>query len=115
MNLPVQVQGSVAPVVHIEPTHGWHALDLREVWEYRELLSFLIWRDIAVRYKQTAVGAGWVILQPLLTMAVFTLVFGNFAQIPSDGLPYPVFSFAARFIPRMAPFRNIFSRPVSSG
>jgi lipopolysaccharide transport system permease protein len=86
---------SGTPVIHIRPSGGWLALEWRELWEYRELLSFLIWRDIAVRYKQTAIGAGWVILQPLLTMVVFTLVFGNFAQIPSDGLPYPIFTFTA--------------------
>lgn len=64
---------------------------LREIWEYRELLLFLAWRDIQVRYKQTALGAAWAILQPLLTMVIFSLVFGNFAKIPSDGLPYPLF------------------------
>ncbi len=95
MAIDLQEQGSVAPVIHIRPTRGWYTLDLRELWEYRELLTFLIWRDIAVRYKQTAIGAGWVILQPVLTMVVFTLVFGNFAQIPSDGLPYPIFTFTA--------------------
>jgi len=71
------------------------SLQLRELWEYRELLYFLIWRDIKVRYKQTALGASWAILQPVMTMVIFTVVFGNFAKIPSDGVPYPIFSYAA--------------------
>ena len=71
---------------------GWVALDLREVWAYRELLVFFVWRDIKVRYKQTLLGAGWAILQPVLTMVVFTIFFGRLAKIPSDGMPYPVFS-----------------------
>lgn len=79
----------------IAPSRGWRSLDLREVWQYRELLYFLTWRDIAVRYKQTLLGAAWAILQPLLTMVVFSLFFGNLAGMPSDGLPYPLFSFAA--------------------
>jgi homopolymeric O-antigen transport system permease protein len=69
-------------------------LRLREIWAYRELLYFLVWRDIKVRYKQTALGAAWAILQPVLTMVVFTLFFGNLAKVPSDGIPYPLFSFA---------------------
>jgi lipopolysaccharide transport system permease protein len=68
--------------------------DLREGWRYRELFSFLIWRDIKVRYKQTALGAGWAILQPLLTMIVFSLFFGKLAGVPSDGVPYPLFALA---------------------
>lgn len=71
------------------------SLNLDEIWRYRELLYFLTWRDVVVRYKQTALGAGWAILQPLLTMAVFSLVFGRLSSIPSDGVPYPLFSFAA--------------------
>jgi lipopolysaccharide transport system permease protein len=71
------------------------SLNLRELWEYRELLYFLTWRDIKARYKQTALGVAWAVLQPLLTMAVFSLFFGKLAQVPSDGLPYPIFSFAA--------------------
>jgi len=70
-------------------------LDLGAIWQYRELLYFLVWRDVKVRYKQTAIGIGWTILQPLMTMVLFTIVFGNFAQIPSDGMPYPVFAYAA--------------------
>jgi len=70
------------------------ALNLRELWEYRELLWFLVWRDVKVRYKQTVLGAGWAILQPVATMIVFSLFFGRLAGMPSDGLPYPIFSFA---------------------
>lgn len=79
----------------IEPPRGWHALDLREVWRYRELLYFLAWRDIKVRYKQTAIGLLWVILQPFLTMVVFSIIFGRLMNVPTDGEPYPVFSFVA--------------------
>jgi lipopolysaccharide transport system permease protein len=68
---------------------------LRAVWDYRELLLFLIWRDVKVRYQQTLIGAGWAVLQPLLTMLVFTLVFGRLARLPSDGVPYPIFAFTA--------------------
>jgi lipopolysaccharide transport system permease protein len=70
-------------------------LELRELWEYRELLYFLIWRDLKVRYKQTVIGIGWVILQPVTAMLIFTIIFGNFAQVPSDGLPYPIFAYSA--------------------
>ncbi len=82
------------PIV-IAPSRGWRSLDLRELWQYRELLYFLTWRDVAVRYKQTLLGAAWAILQPLLTMVVFSLFFGKLAGMPSDGLPYPLFSFTA--------------------
>jgi len=77
------------------PPQGWLELNLAELWAYRELLYFFVWRDIKVRYKQTLVGAGWAVLQPLLAMLVFTLFFGMLAKIPSDGLPYPVFYFCA--------------------
>jgi lipopolysaccharide transport system permease protein len=80
---------------HIEPMRGWISLDLRALWEYRELLYFLAWRDVKVRYKQTVLGAAWAILQPFFTMVVFSLFFGRLAGIPSDGLPYPIFSYAA--------------------
>src|ERR1700752_1032325 len=83
------------PHVAIRPARGWTSLDLRELWEYRELLVFLIWRDIKVRYKQTALGAAWAILQPVFTMVVFSLFFGRLAKIPSDGVPYPVFAYCA--------------------
>jgi lipopolysaccharide transport system permease protein len=82
------------PTIRIEPPRGWLELRLREVWDYRELLYFFVWRDVKIRYKQTAIGVLWVILQPLLTMLVFTIFFGRLAKMPSQGLPYPVFSFA---------------------
>ena len=81
--------------MRIEPPRGWLELRLAEVWEYRELLYFFVWRDVKIRYKQTAIGVVWVVLQPLLTMGVFTLFFGRLAKLPSDGLPYPVFYFSA--------------------
>ncbi len=86
---------TTVPVVLIKPSTGWVPLRLRELWEYRELLYFLTWRDIKVRYKQTVLGAAWAILQPLLTMVVFSVFFGRLARIPSDGLPYPLFAYAA--------------------
>ncbi len=79
----------------IEPSNGWVPLKLKELWNYRELLYFLIWRDVKVRYKQTVLGAAWAIIQPLFTMVVFSLFFGRLAKIPSDGVPYPIFSYAA--------------------
>ena len=82
-------------VIEIEPSRGWEALDLRGVWEYRELVWFLIWRDIKVRYKQASLGIAWAVIQPVMTMLVFTLIFGRLAQLPSDGFPYPVFTFTA--------------------
>ena len=82
-------------VTRIEPPRGLFNLRLGEIWAYRELLYFFVWRDVKIRYKQTAVGVLWVVLQPLLTMAVFTLFFGRLAKSPSEGLPYPVFYFAA--------------------
>jgi lipopolysaccharide transport system permease protein len=81
--------------VRIEPPRDWLELHFKELWEYRELLYFLVWRDVKVRYKQTVVGVLWVILQPLMTMGVFTIFFGRLAKLPSDGLPYPVFYFGA--------------------
>lgn len=83
------------PHLRIQPSTGWVNLKLRELWEYRELLYFLTWRDIKVRYKQTLLGAAWAIIQPFMTMIVFSLFFGGLAQIPSDGVPYPIFSYAA--------------------
>jgi lipopolysaccharide transport system permease protein len=83
------------PVVRIEARRGWLALDLGELWAYRDLVYFFIWRDIKVRYKQTAIGAAWAILQPVLTMMVFSLFFGKLARIPSQGLPYPIFYYTA--------------------
>src|SRR5437016_13764988 len=84
-----------APFLRIEPSRGWISLRLGELWEYRELLYFLVWRDIKVRYKQTALGAAWAILQPVMTMVVFSVFFGRLAKMPSDGIPYPVFAYAA--------------------
>ena len=82
-------------VLVIRPSHGWLKLNLGELWNYRELLYFLVWRDVKVRYKQTALGAAWAILQPFMTMVVFSVFFGRLAKIPSDGIPYPVFAFTA--------------------
>jgi lipopolysaccharide transport system permease protein len=90
-----EIESIQAVHTHIEPMRGWISLDLREMWEYRELLYFLAWRDVKVRYKQTVLGAAWAILQPFFTMVVFSLFFGRLAGIPSDGLPYPIFSYAA--------------------
>jgi lipopolysaccharide transport system permease protein len=86
-----------APLPHlrIEPSRGWVSLRLRELWEYRELLYFLTWRDVKVRYKQTVLGAAWAIIQPFMTMVVFSLFFGRLAGVPSDGMPYPIFAYAA--------------------
>lgn len=79
----------------IEPSRGWVPVKLRELWEYREVLYFLVWRDIKVRYRQTAIGAAWAVVQPFMTMVVFTVFFGRLAKVPSDGIPYPLFAFAA--------------------
>lgn len=81
--------------VRIRPSGRWPRLDFGELWQYRDLFFFLVWRDVKVRYAQTVLGAGWALLQPLLTMAIFTVIFGRFARIPSDGVPYSVFSLAA--------------------
>jgi homopolymeric O-antigen transport system permease protein len=95
--------------LRIEPTRGFFKLDLAAVWEYRELLYFLVWRDVKVRYKQTIIGAAWAILQPLMTMMIFTVIFGNFANIPSDGLPYSIFAYTA-----LMPW-NYFAQVISRG
>jgi len=86
---------SVVPVTIIRPSRGWISLNVRDLWEYRELLYFLTWRDIKVRYKQTVLGAAWAIIQPFFTMVVFSLFFGKLAKVPSDDIPYPIFSYAA--------------------
>jgi lipopolysaccharide transport system permease protein len=83
------------PILRLERDDGWTSLRLSELWEYRELLYFLVWRDIKVRYKQTALGASWAIIQPFCTMVVFSLFFGRLAGMPSDGIPYPIFAYAA--------------------
>ncbi|MBZ0154770.1 MAG: ABC transporter permease [Alphaproteobacteria bacterium] len=82
-------------VIRIQPSRGWVPLNLRDLMEYRELLYFLVWRDIKVRYKQTVLGASWAIVQPFFTMVVFSVIFGAVVKIPSDGIPYPIFSYAA--------------------
>ncbi len=87
--------GQDTPVLVIRPSRGWWDLNFREIWEYRELLYFLIWRDIKVRYKQTVIGAAWAIIQPFFTMVVFSLFFGKLAKIPSHGIPYPIFYYSA--------------------
>ena len=86
------------PVFIIEPGKGWVPLKLRDLWEYRELLYFLTWRDVKVRYKQTLLGAAWAILQPLLTMLIFTLLFGRLGGIQTGGIPYPLFAFGGLLI-----------------
>lgn len=86
---------TTAPLTVIRPSRGWSPLDLKELWRYRELVYFLTWRDVKVRYKQTALGASWAVIQPVFTMVVFSLFFGRLAGVPSDGLPYPIFSYAA--------------------
>jgi len=83
------------PITIVEPSQGWIGLNLHDLWEYRELLFFLVWRDIKVRYKQTALGAAWAVIQPFFTMVVFSLFFGKLAKVPSDGIPYPIFAYAA--------------------
>jgi len=83
------------PELVIRPSRGWVSLNLADLWRYRELIFFLAWRDISVRYKQTILGAAWAIIQPFFTMIVFTIFFGQLGNIPSDGLPYPVFAYCA--------------------
>src|SRR5262245_63917287 len=82
-------------VVRIRPSAGWRALNIAELWRYRELLGFLAWRDVKLRYKQTALGVAWAVIQPLFTTIVFSVFFGILAKVPSDGVPYPLFSLAA--------------------
>jgi len=79
----------------IEPSRGWASLQLRAVWEYRELLYFLVWRDIKVRYKQTVLGILWIVLQPVVSIVVFSVLFGKLLNVPSGGVPYPIFAYAA--------------------
>ena len=83
------------PVVHIQSTKGMAPISIGELWAYREVIFYLTWREIKVRYKQTIFGASWAIMQPLLTMVIFTIIFGRVAKMPSDGIPYPLFSYAA--------------------
>ncbi len=83
------------PTLIIRPSTGWMPLNLPDLWHYRELIYFLTWRDIKVRYKQTVLGAAWAVIQPFMTMVVFSIVFGRLAGIPSEGLPYPIFAYCA--------------------
>jgi lipopolysaccharide transport system permease protein len=91
--LKTEIETSVTPVTVIQPGGSWAALRLDEIWEYRELLYFLVWRDVKVRYKQTALGAAWAVIQPVMTMLVFSLFFGRIAGMGSEGVPYPIFSY----------------------
>jgi len=91
---PPETAADEPRVTIVRPTAGWVSLDLRELWEFRELLYFLVWRSIKVRYKQTVLGASWAVLQPFLTMVVFSIFLGRLARVPSDGLPYPLFSYS---------------------
>jgi lipopolysaccharide transport system permease protein len=93
--LTAATNAGTLPVVVIRPAKGFLRLNLGDVWHYRELLYFLVWRDIKVRYKQTALGAAWAVIQPVMMMIVFSVFFGRLAKIPSDGFPYPVFAYAA--------------------
>jgi len=90
----VAVKSDLKTII-IKPSTGWAALDLKDLWIYRELVYFMTWRDLKVRYKQTLLGASWAVLQPFLTMVVFSIFFGGLAQVPSDNVPYPIFSFTA--------------------
>jgi lipopolysaccharide transport system permease protein len=92
---PPRSPGPAPAVVRVAPAGAWPGFDLPELWRYRGLLGFLVWREIKVRYAQTVLGAAWAILQPLLATVVFTVIFGRFARLPSDGVPYPLFSLAA--------------------
>jgi len=93
--IPSSIERKDIPVFDIQPTRVWSSLNLRELWQYRELLFILIWRDIKVRYKQTVLGAAWAVLQPLLTMVVFSVFLGKLAKVPSDNIPYPIFTYVA--------------------
>lgn len=95
------------PIIRLQPSSRWRFVDLNELWHYRELVYFLTWRDIKVRYKQTAIGVLWAVLQPIAMMLVFTLFFGKLAKLPSEGVPYPLFTFCA-----LLPWQ-VFSRSIS--
>jgi lipopolysaccharide transport system permease protein len=90
----IQQRPKVTTIV-VEPTRTWADFNFREIWDYRDLLFFLTWRDISIRYKQTVLGAAWAVIQPVLTMVIFTIFFGKLAEVPSEGVPYPLFTFAA--------------------
>jgi lipopolysaccharide transport system permease protein len=95
MSAKAESQIGTLPTFSIDPPSSWTSIGFRELWDYRELLYFLIWRDVKVRYKQTALGAAWAVIQPVFMMLVFSLFFGRLGKIPSDGIPYPVFTFCA--------------------
>jgi lipopolysaccharide transport system permease protein len=95
MSSAIQSSAVTIPTLRIAPPQGWFDLKLAELWHARELLYFFVWRDIKIRYKQTAIGAAWAVLQPLLSMILFTLFFGKLAKMPSDGLPYSLFYYCA--------------------
>jgi lipopolysaccharide transport system permease protein len=109
MDIPSKVPVTIpSPAdIHIEPSRGWVALELHDLWKYREMIYFLTWRDVKVRYKQTVLGAAWAIIQPVFTMIVFSIFFGKLAQLDSEGIPYPIFSYAA-----LLPW-NYFSQSLS--
>jgi lipopolysaccharide transport system permease protein len=95
MNQTIQMNKTDSDVILLRPSFGWSALNLRDIWVYRELLVFLTWRELKVRYQQTLLGASWAIIQPVMTMLVFSAIFGGIARISSDGVPYPIFSYTA--------------------
>ena len=107
------MKSSITPVhnasVLIQPISGWVPINLRDLWDYRELLYFLTWRDVKVRYKQTALGIAWVVLQPIFLMLVFTMFFGRLVELPSDGIPYSIFTYTA-----LLPWQ-LFSRALTDG
>jgi lipopolysaccharide transport system permease protein len=105
---PFETSADGPPVTLIKPSNEWLSLRLHDLWEYRELMYFLIWRDVKVRYKQTVLGSAWAILQPVLTMTVFSVLFGRLAKVPSDNIPYPIFAYAA-----LLPWQ-LFSQAVTS-
>lgn len=104
---PAEVIEPVRPLIVVKPRKGLFQLDLQELWHYRELLYFLVWRDVLIRYKQTVIGVSWAVLQPLITMMIFTVIFGKLVKISTGGIPYPVFAFAA-----LLPW-NFFSQALS--
>jgi len=91
----VETQTRSAATIVIEPSRGLADFNLKEIWDYRDLMFFLAWRDINIRYKQTILGAAWAVVQPVMTMILFTIFFGRMAGVPSEGVPYPLFAFAA--------------------
>jgi len=111
-NIELKVMAETTPFVRIDPPGGWFSLGLHELWEYRELLYFLVWRDLKVRYKQTVIGVCWAVLQPLISMIIFTIVLGKLARIPSDGLPYPLLVYSG-LLP-WGYFASAFNRCVQS-